>query len=91
MMVSVSRHRTIMNIFEKEPRIHRDVFVAPSAAVIGDVEIGHGSSIWYGSILRGKTLGQYVFYIDVLLSCHDDSHKYCFSLINYVNSVSGEV
>ncbi|KAF8668924.1 hypothetical protein HU200_052130 [Digitaria exilis] len=49
----VSRHRTIMNIFEKEPRIHRDVFVAPSAAVIGDVEIGHGSSIWYGSILRG--------------------------------------
>ncbi|KAL5659549.1 hypothetical protein ACJX0J_032712, partial [Zea mays] len=48
-----SRHRTIMNIFEKEPRIHRDVFVAPSAAVIGDVEIGHGSSIWYGSILRG--------------------------------------
>lgn len=46
-----------MNIFEKEPRIHRDVFVAPSAAVIGDVEIGHGSSIWYGSILRGKLLG----------------------------------
>ncbi|TVU37533.1 hypothetical protein EJB05_10852 [Eragrostis curvula] len=42
----LSRHRTIMNIFEKEPRIHRDVFVAPSAAVIGDVEIGHGSSIW---------------------------------------------
>jgi carbonic anhydrase/acetyltransferase-like protein (isoleucine patch superfamily) len=46
----------IMNIFEKEPRIHRDVFVAPSAAVIGDVDIGHGSSIWYGSILRGKSL-----------------------------------
>ncbi|TVU37556.1 hypothetical protein EJB05_10876 [Eragrostis curvula] len=42
----LSRHRTVMNIFEKEPRIHRDVFVAPSAAVIGDVEIGHGSSIW---------------------------------------------
>ncbi|CAN6208791.1 unnamed protein product [Urochloa humidicola] len=49
----VSRHRTVMGIFEKEPRIHGDVFVAPSAAVIGDVEIGHGSSIWYGSILRG--------------------------------------
>jgi carbonic anhydrase/acetyltransferase-like protein (isoleucine patch superfamily) len=32
------------------------VFVAPNAAVIGDVEIGHGSSIWYGSILRGYTL-----------------------------------
>jgi gamma-carbonic anhydrase len=50
-----------MNIFEKEPRIHRDVFVAPSAAVIGDVEIGHGSSIWYGSILRGKPLNSMLF------------------------------
>uniref|UniRef100_A0ACD5Z0R6 Uncharacterized protein n=1 Tax=Avena sativa TaxID=4498 RepID=A0ACD5Z0R6_AVESA len=49
----VSRHRTIMSIFGKEPRINKDVFVAPSAAVIGDVEIGHGSSIWYGSVLRG--------------------------------------
>ncbi|KAF0895149.1 hypothetical protein E2562_006851 [Oryza meyeriana var. granulata] len=48
----LSRHRTIMNIFEKEPRIHKDVFVAPSAAVIGNVEIGRGSSIWYSSILR---------------------------------------
>lgn len=56
MLLSVSRHRTIMGIFEKEPRINKDVFVAPSAAVIGDVEIGHGSSIWYGSILRGKLL-----------------------------------
>jgi len=49
----VSRHRTIMSIFGKEPIINKDVFVAPSAAVIGDVEIGHGSSIWYGSVLRG--------------------------------------
>jgi carbonic anhydrase/acetyltransferase-like protein (isoleucine patch superfamily) len=56
MLFSVSRQRTIMNNFDKEPRIHRDVFIAPSAAVIGDVEIGHGSSIWYGSILRGKPL-----------------------------------
>jgi carbonic anhydrase/acetyltransferase-like protein (isoleucine patch superfamily) len=45
-----------MSIFEKEPRINKDVFVAPSAAVIGDVEIGHGSSIWYGSVLRGKLM-----------------------------------
>uniref|UniRef100_A0A453AXU8 Uncharacterized protein n=1 Tax=Aegilops tauschii subsp. strangulata TaxID=200361 RepID=A0A453AXU8_AEGTS len=50
----VSRHRTVMSIFDKEPRINKDVFVAPSASVIGDVEIGHGSSIWYGSVLRGK-------------------------------------
>lgn len=49
----LSRHRTLMNIFEKAPSLHRDVFVAPSAAVMGDVKVGQGSSIWYGSVLRG--------------------------------------
>uniref|UniRef100_A0A0C9RP97 TSA: Wollemia nobilis Ref_Wollemi_Transcript_5915_1368 transcribed RNA sequence n=1 Tax=Wollemia nobilis TaxID=56998 RepID=A0A0C9RP97_9CONI len=48
-----SRHRTLMNIFDKAPTLHKDVFVAPSAAVIGDVKVGPGSSIWYGTILRG--------------------------------------
>jgi carbonic anhydrase/acetyltransferase-like protein (isoleucine patch superfamily) len=28
-------------------------FVAPDAALIGDVEIGEGSSIWFGAVLRG--------------------------------------
>ncbi|KAK2392547.1 Gamma carbonic anhydrase 2, mitochondrial [Trifolium repens] len=49
----LSRHRTVLNIFDKAPVIDKDVFVAPSAVVIGDVEIGKGSSIWYGSVLRG--------------------------------------
>ena len=35
------------------PRIAADAFVAPTAVVIGDVEIGPGSSIWYGCVLRG--------------------------------------
>ena len=35
------------------PKISDDVFIAPSASVIGDVEIGEGSSIWYGCVLRG--------------------------------------
>ncbi|WP_119169181.1 gamma carbonic anhydrase family protein [Algihabitans albus] len=35
------------------PRIHPDAFVAETAVVIGDVEIGPGSSIWYGCVLRG--------------------------------------
>jgi UDP-3-O-[3-hydroxymyristoyl] glucosamine N-acyltransferase len=53
-LLSVSTHRTIMSIYmKKDPRISKDLFVSPSAAVISDVEIRHGSSIWYGSILRG--------------------------------------
>jgi len=52
----VSRHRTLMNIFDKAPVVDKDAFVAPSASVIGDVQVGRGSSIWYGCVLRGKTL-----------------------------------
>jgi carbonic anhydrase/acetyltransferase-like protein (isoleucine patch superfamily) len=37
----------------KTPRIADDVFVAETATVIGDVEIGARSSLWYGAILRG--------------------------------------
>ncbi len=35
------------------PRIHESVWVAPGAVVVGDVEIGAGSSVFYGSVIRG--------------------------------------
>ncbi|MFQ5598511.1 MAG: gamma carbonic anhydrase family protein [Nitrospiria bacterium] len=35
------------------PKIPSSVFVAPSADVIGDVEIGSDSSIWFRSVVRG--------------------------------------
>lgn len=37
----------------RHPRFGRDVFVADTAAVIGDVRLGDGASIWYGASLRG--------------------------------------
>ncbi|AEE29871.1 gamma carbonic anhydrase 1 [Arabidopsis thaliana] len=49
----LSRHRTLMNVFDKAPIVDKEAFVAPSASVIGDVHIGRGSSIWYGCVLRG--------------------------------------
>ena len=36
-----------------KPKIGRRVFIAENATVIGDVEIGDDSSIWFGAILRG--------------------------------------
>ncbi len=39
------------------PRLAPDVFVAPSAMVIGDVVVGAGSSIWFGCVLRGDEQG----------------------------------
>ncbi len=37
----------------KTPVIDESVFVAENAAIIGDVTIGKGSSIWYSAVLRG--------------------------------------
>jgi carbonic anhydrase/acetyltransferase-like protein (isoleucine patch superfamily) len=37
----------------KRPRIGQNVFIAPTAVIIGDVEIGDGASVWYGVVLRG--------------------------------------
>ena len=35
------------------PRIAPSAFVAEDVVVIGDVEVGHDASIWYGCVLRG--------------------------------------
>ncbi|MBW2524221.1 MAG: gamma carbonic anhydrase family protein [Deltaproteobacteria bacterium] len=35
------------------PKLGRDVFVAPTAAVVGDVTIGDDASIWFGTVVRG--------------------------------------
>jgi gamma-carbonic anhydrase len=35
------------------PRLEPGVFLAPGCAVIGDVEIGENSSVWFGSVVRG--------------------------------------
>lgn len=43
-------------IFEykgRKPTIGKNVFIAPTAMVIGDVEIQDNASIWYGTVLRG--------------------------------------
>jgi gamma-carbonic anhydrase len=37
------------------PRVDPTVFVAPTAAVIGDVEIGPESGIWFACVVRGDT------------------------------------
>jgi len=37
----------------KHPRIGPDVFVAPTAQVIGDVALDRGASVWHGAIVRG--------------------------------------
>ncbi|MEZ5386313.1 MAG: gamma carbonic anhydrase family protein [Prosthecobacter sp.] len=38
---------------DEKPRLAEDVFVAPGAVVLGAVELGAESSVWYGAVLRG--------------------------------------
>jgi gamma-carbonic anhydrase len=42
-----------MNLVDAKPTIGENVFLAPSASVIGNVELGSSSSVWYGAVLRG--------------------------------------
>jgi carbonic anhydrase/acetyltransferase-like protein (isoleucine patch superfamily) len=37
------------------PTAGDDFFVAPSAAVIGQVTLGRGANVWFGAVLRGDT------------------------------------
>ena len=37
----------------KRPKVDPSAFIAPSAVLIGDVEVGPQSSIWFGAVLRG--------------------------------------
>ncbi|MCC7364969.1 MAG: gamma carbonic anhydrase family protein [Dehalococcoidia bacterium] len=45
----------IFAVGDKVPRIHPTAFIAPTATVVGDVDIHEGASIWYGAVVRGDT------------------------------------
>lgn len=35
------------------PDVAEDAFIAPTASVVGDVKVGAGTNIWFGSVVRG--------------------------------------
>jgi len=43
----------LQRFLARKPTLSNDVFIAPSASVIGDVRLGERSSVWYGCVLRG--------------------------------------
>lgn len=43
----------LMEFNGKKPCIGKDVFIAPTATLIGDVTVEDGASIWFGAVLRG--------------------------------------
>ncbi len=43
----------IMQLNGKTPEVSAEAFVAPNAALIGDVRVGKDSSVWFGAVIRG--------------------------------------
>ncbi len=43
----------LQTILDLTPLIGEGTYVAPTAAVIGDVVIGSGSSVWFSAVVRG--------------------------------------
>lgn len=78
----------------KKPVLADDVFVAPSADVIGEVSIGAGSGIWFGSVVRGD-----VHYIQIgensniqdLCMLHVTGGKFPLVIGNYVTLGHGVI
>ena len=52
--VAVSKHRTLQAFEGTKPSVADEIFIAPSASVIGNVQLGKRSSVWYNAILRGE-------------------------------------
>ena len=44
---------TIVELDGVAPTIGEDVFLAPTAVLIGDVRVGDRANIWFGAVLRG--------------------------------------
>ena len=45
--------RVIKPYKDIHPEIHDSCYISENTAIIGDVQIGEGSSVWFGSVVRG--------------------------------------
>jgi carbonic anhydrase/acetyltransferase-like protein (isoleucine patch superfamily) len=46
---------TIVELDGVHPTIGEDVWLAPTAVLVGDVHVGDRASIWFGAVLRGDS------------------------------------
>lgn len=52
-MFSNGRQGTLLEFGGARPRVAADAFLAPTALLIGDVEVATESSVWFHCVLRG--------------------------------------
>jgi carbonic anhydrase/acetyltransferase-like protein (isoleucine patch superfamily) len=50
----MTQHQKQFETFlRKKPRLGKSVYLAKGAVVLGDVTLGHHSSVWYNAVVRG--------------------------------------
>ena len=57
---STDRAFGVFALGDKVPKIHKKAWIAPTALVIGDVEISEGASSWFNAVLRGDRAPIYI-------------------------------
>jgi carbonic anhydrase/acetyltransferase-like protein (isoleucine patch superfamily) len=74
---------TIMPFEGIMPKIHPSVFIAAGARIIGDVEIGELSSVWFNVVIRGDVhfirIGRRTNIQDLTM-CHVTHKRYSLSI-----------
>lgn len=72
----------------KSPKISSTAYIAPNAVIIGDVEIGDYSSVWFSCVIRGDVhyikIGNYTNIQDLTM-IHAEKDKYPTIIGNYVS------
>jgi carbonic anhydrase/acetyltransferase-like protein (isoleucine patch superfamily) len=51
----MNNNKMIIAFEKKNPKVSEKAFIAENASVIGNVEIGEHSSVWFGAVLRGDS------------------------------------
>lgn len=49
----INKEKNLLPYLNKLPSLNDSVFLASGAKIIGDVEIGENSSVWYNTVIRG--------------------------------------
>ena len=44
---------SVLPFMDKKPQIDPTAMISPTAAVVGDVEIGEGVNVWFNAVIRG--------------------------------------
>ena len=69
------------------PKLGEGVFIAPGVHIVGDVEIGDHSSVWFGSVVRGDVhyirIGKHSNLQDATI-CHVMKDQYPLLVGDYV-------